>query len=152
MSQTIKIYQKLELYTNPITQATPSTREHPKTYSDVIKTGLQAKHSHMDVVAFEAIWLKAKRPPILNDNFPYRIEGMTPSIWHTMYKKESNRYHKFSVSCLLCNKVDKIINKIFKCHRSVLSSECSNCQTKSKNAPYLNRTLLANIHSKNLNL
>ena len=106
----------------------------------------------MDVVAFEAIWLKAKRPPISNNNFPYRIEGMTPSIWHTMYKKESNRYHKFSVSCLPCNKVDKIINEIFKCHRSVLSSECSNCQTKSKNAPYLNRALLADIHSKNLNL
>ena len=55
----------------PNSQSDPPTREHPKTYSDVIKTGLQAKHSHMDVVAFEAIWLKAKRPPISNNNFPY---------------------------------------------------------------------------------
>ena len=64
-------------------------KEHQKTYSDAIRSGLQTKHPHMEVVAFEAMWLNAKPPPIPINNFPHRIEGVTPSVWHTQYKKKA---------------------------------------------------------------
>ena len=105
----------------------------------------------MDVVSFEAMWLNAKKPSIPINNFPHRIEGMTPFIWHTLYKRESNRFHDPFKSCLLCNRVDKIINEISKCHRSALSPECPDCQTKRTKVKYLNREWLADIHTKSLN-
>ena len=89
--------------------------------------------------------------PIPINNFPHQIEGMTHSIWHTLYKRESNHFHDPFKPCLLGNRVDKIINEISKCHRSALSPECPDCQTKRANASYLNRSWLADIHTKNLN-
>ena len=96
------------------------------------------------------MWLSAKPPSIPTNNFPYRIEELSPSIWHTLYKKESNIFHAPTKSCLLCSKIDKIINKITKCHKSALSPDCTNCQEKHNNANYLNREWLARIHTKNL--
>ena len=96
------------------------------------------------------MWLSAKPPSIPTNNFPYRIEELSPSIWHTLYKKESNIFHAPTKSCLLCSKIDKIINKITKCHKSALSPDCPNCQEKHNNANYLNREWLASIHTKNL--
>ena len=104
----------------------------------------------MKVVAFESMWLSAEPPPTPINNFPCRIEELTPSIWHALYKKESNHFHAPLKSCLLCNRIDKIINKVTKCHKSALSPECPNCQDKRTNAKYLNREWLANIHAKNL--
>ena len=124
----------------------------PMTYSEITRSGLQARHSPTDILEFEAIWLKARRPSSPNGDFPHRIEGLAPSIWHSMYINESKNYHKTSVSCLLCSKIDKIMKELFKCHKSALSPECSNCLTKGKNAPYLDRAMLADMHSKNLDL
>ena len=81
------------------------------TYSEITRSGLQARHSPMNILAFEAIWLKARRPSNPGGYFPHRIEGLAPSIWHSMYINESNKYPKISVSCLLCNKIDKIMKK-----------------------------------------
>ena len=84
----------------------------------------------MKVSSFKAMWLNAKPPPIPINNSPHQIEEMTPSIWHTQYKKESNHSHDPFKSCLPCNRVDKTINEISKCHRSALSPECPEYQTK----------------------
>ena len=126
-------------------------KEHQKTYSDAIRSGLQTEHPKMEVVPFEAMWLNAKPPPTPINNFPHRIEGLTPPIWHALYKRESNHIHDPFKSCLLCNRVDKIINKISKCDKSALSPECPNCQIKRTKVKYLNREWLADIHSKSLN-
>ena len=97
------------------------------------------------------MWLNAEPPPLPTNNFPSRIEGLSPSIWHSLYKKESNNYHAPTESCLLCNKVDKIIYETTKCHKFALSPDCPNCQEKCNNAKYLNRTWLSDVHIKNLN-
>ena len=96
------------------------------------------------------MWLSAKPPSIPTNNFPYRIEELSPSIWHALYKKESNIFHAPTKSCLLCSKIDKIISKITECHKSALSPDCPNCQEKRNNAKYLNREWLADVHTKNL--
>ena len=105
----------------------------------------------MKIKAFESMWLNAEPPPLPTNNFPSRIEGLSPSIWHSLYKKESNNYHAPTESCLLCNKVDKIIYETTKCHKFALSPDCPNCQEKCNNAKYLNRTWLSDVHIKNLN-
>ena len=96
------------------------------------------------------MWLNAKPPPIPTNNFPSRIEGLSPSIWHSLYKRESNIYHAPTKSCLLCSEINKIISGITKCHKLALSPDCPNCQEKRNNAKYLNRTWLADVHAKNL--
>ena len=101
---------------------------------------------------FEAIWLNAKRPISPAESFPHRIEGLAPSIWHTSYINESKRYHEPSTPCSLCTKIYTIIQRINSCHKSAISPDCRTCQTKSKDYSYLNRGLLANLHSKHLNL
>ena len=128
----------------------PPIKEQQRTYSDVIRSGLQPEHPHMKVVAFESMWLSAKPPSTPINNFPCRIEGLTPSIWHALYKRESNHFHAPFKSCLLCNRIDRIINEISKCHRSALSPECPDCQIKRTKAKYLNREWLADIHTKSL--
>ena len=52
----------------------------PMTYSEITRSGLQARHSPTDILEFEAIWLKARRPSSPGGDFPHRIEGLTPSI------------------------------------------------------------------------
>ena len=96
------------------------------------------------------MWLSAKPPPIPTNNFPCRIEELSPSIWHSLYKRESNIYHAPTKSCLLCSEIDKIISGITECHKSALSPDCPNCQEKRNNAKYLNRKWLADVHTKNL--
>ena len=128
----------------------PPIKEQLRTYSDATRSGLQPEHPHMKVVAFESMWLSAEPPSTPINNFPCRIEGLTPSIWHALYKRESNHFHAPFKSCLLCNRIDKIINEITKCHKSALSPECPNCQNKRTNAKYLNREWLADIHTKSL--
>ena len=96
------------------------------------------------------MWLSAKPPPIPTNNFPCRIEELSPSIWHSLYKRESNIYHAPTKSCLLCSEINKIISGITECHKSALSPDCPNCQEKRNNAKYLNRTWLADVHTKNL--
>ena len=96
------------------------------------------------------MWLNAKPPPIPTNNFPSRIEELSPSIWHSLYKRESNIYHAPTKSCLLCSEINKIICGITKCHKLALSPDCPNCQEKRNNAKYLNRTWLADVHAKNL--
>ena len=75
--------------------------------------------------SLKAMWLNAKPQPIPINNIPHQIEGMTPSIWHTQYKRKA--IIPRTLSSLLCNRVDKTINEISKCHRSALSPECTNC-------------------------
>ena len=95
-------------------------KEHPKSYSEATRSGLKPEHPHIKVEAFESMWLSAKPPSIPTNNFPYRIEELSPSIWHTLYKKESNIFHAPTKSCLLCSRIDKIITKITECHKSTL--------------------------------
>ena len=63
----------------------------------------------MKVSSFKAMWLNAKPPPIPINNSPHQIEGMTPSIWHTQYKRKA--IIPMTLLSLLCNRVDKTITK-----------------------------------------
>ena len=124
----------------------------PKTYSDATRTGLPIRHSSTTRLTFEAIWQNARKPTPLSESFPYRIEGLSPSIWHNSYINESKNYHGPSISCLLCNRVQRLVDDLSKCHTETLSPECTTCQTKTRNAPYLNRALLNDLHSRHINL
>ena len=96
--------------------------------------------------------MNARKQAKALDSFPCRIEGLAPPIWLSSYISESRRFHKPSISCLLCSKVKGIIDKVNECHKSTIDPTCSICQKKTKNAPYLDRGLLTDLHSKYLHV
>ena len=84
--------------------------------------------------------------------FPLKIEGLPPSIWENSYKKESDKFHKVTDPCMLCDRIRKAMEEINKCHRYKITQGCSSCSSKARYAPYLDRGLLSDLHSSHLEL
>ena len=118
------------------------------------RKGLTPVHSPEDILKFETVWLKARRPypQNLGAQFPLRIEGLSLPIWYKSYLSKSEKFHAPTVPCLLCAQVQKIMNEILKCPCYPISLDCPQCKEKTKIIPYFNRGILSDLHSKHRDL